>query len=271
LNNSSDGVKGQRTIVVGASSGIGRGLAASLAEQGGVVVAAARRLDRLTELPGVVPMACDVTVEGQVQALVASAVDHMGGLDAVVYAAGLSRLHRLELTDLSDWLELYSINLFGAALLTRAALPHLLADGSQGRAVYLSSDSADRPYPGLVIYGTSKAALSSYARGLASEFTSLRVTEVLVGPTAGTEVANHFDPDLFGEWLPRWFEQGFVRYEMLQVEDVAAMIIGTLDAADPPQRLMATGAEGGQSLSEAEQAAPDDQPAVGSALPEEGR
>ena len=269
--NPSDGVSGQRIIVVGASSGIGRGLAASLAEQGATVVAAARRLDRLTELTGVVPIACDVTVDGQVEALVASAVEQMGGLDALVYAAGLSRLHRLEHTDLSDWQELYSINLFGAALLTQAALPHLLADGSQGRAVYLSSDSADRPYPGLVIYGSSKAALSSYTRGLASEFTSLRVTEILVGPTAGTEVANHFDPDLFGEWLPRWFEQGFIRYDMLQVDDVASMIVEALNAADPPPRVMATGAEGGQSLTEAEQAAPDDQPPVGSALPDRRR
>jgi NADP-dependent 3-hydroxy acid dehydrogenase YdfG len=271
LNNPPDGVKGQRTVVLGASSGIGRGLAVRLAQQGATVVAAARRLDRLAELPDVTPMACDVTASGQAEALVASAVEHMGGLDALVYAAGLSRLHRLEHADLSDWLELYAINLFGAALLTRAALPHLLADGSQGRAVYLSSDSADRAYPGLVIYGTTKAALSSYAQGLASEFTSLRVTEILVGPTAGTEVADQFDPVLFGEWLPRWFEQGFVRYDMLQVDDVAAMIVEALDAADPPPRVMATGAEGGQSLSEAEQAAPDDQSPVGSALPEQER
>ena len=269
--NPSDGVSGQRTIVVGASSGIGRGLAASLVEQGATVVASARRLDRLTELTGVVPIACDVTVDGQVEALVASAVEQMGGLDALIYAAGLSRLHRLEHTDLSDWEELYSINLFGAALLTRAALPHLLADDSQGRAVYLSSDSADRPYPGLVIYGSSKAALSSYAQGLASEFASLRVTEIVVGPTAGTEVANHFDPDLFGEWLPRWFEQGFVRYEMLQVDDVASMIVAALNSADPPPRVLAAGAEGGQSLAEAEEAAPDDQQPVGSALPERGQ
>jgi NAD(P)-dependent dehydrogenase (short-subunit alcohol dehydrogenase family) len=263
----SQGVKGQRVIVVGASSGIGRGLAVMLAARGANVVAAARRLDRLTEVAGVYPLACDVTADGQVEALVEGAVQHMGGLDAVVYAAGLSRLHRLDHADITDWQELFSINLFGAALLTRVALPHLLSDNSQGRAIYLSSDAADRPYPGLVIYGTSKAALSSYTQGLASEFSSLRVTEIVVGPTAGTEVANHFDPDLFGEWLPRWFEQGFVRYDMLQIDDVASMIVEALGAAAPPARVMATGAEGGQSLSEAEQAAPDDQPAVGSALP----
>jgi NADP-dependent 3-hydroxy acid dehydrogenase YdfG len=50
---------------------------------------------------------------------VEESVSLMGGLDAIVYAAGLSRLHRLANADLVAWQELYSINLFGAALLTR--------------------------------------------------------------------------------------------------------------------------------------------------------
>jgi NAD(P)-dependent dehydrogenase (short-subunit alcohol dehydrogenase family) len=262
----SNGVKGQRVIVVGASSGIGRGLACELARQGAIVVGAARRVDRLEELAGVTPIGCDVTAAGAVEALVTEAVEIMGGLDALVYATGLGRLAPLDRATIEDWIELFSTNLFGAALLTKAALPHLLVDGSQGRAVYLSSDAADSPYPGLVIYGTSKAALRSYAQGLASEFTSLRVSEVLVGPTAGTEVANHFDPELFGEWLPKWFEQGFVHYDMLQVEDVTSMIIDTLAAESPPSRVMATGAEGGQTAEQAARAAPSDQPVVGSAL-----
>ena len=132
--------------------------------------------------------------------------------------------------------------------------------------MYLSSDSADAPYPGLVIYGTSKAALSAYTQGLASEFNSLRVSEVFVGPTAGTEVANHFDPELFGELLPQWFEQGFVRYDMLQVEDVTSRIIDALGAQHPPARVMAIGAEGSQSAEEASSMAPEDQPVVGSDL-----
>jgi short-subunit dehydrogenase len=132
--------------------------------------------------------------------------------------------------------------------------------------VYLSSDAADRPYPGLVIYATSKAALSAYTQGLASEFPALRVTEVLVGPTAGTEVASHFDPDLLEVWLPVWFEQGFLRYDMLQVEDVASMISEVLAADVPPLRLVATGPEGGQSLEDVERSMPEDQPEVGSAL-----
>jgi NADP-dependent 3-hydroxy acid dehydrogenase YdfG len=260
------GIEGQRVIVVGASSGIGRGLAAALAEQGALVVGAARRIDRIAELSGVTPVGCDVTARGDVESLVATAVEVLGGLDTLVYATGLSRLNPLDRAEYDEWIELFSTNLFGAALLTKAALPYLLAEGSQGRAAYLSSDAADNPYPGMVIYGTSKAALSAYAAGLASEFTSLRVSEILVGPTAGTEVANHFDPDLFGELLPKWFEKGFVHFDMLQVDDVTSMIIAALAAEDPPARVMATGPEGSQTIEEAASAAPKDQPAVGSAL-----
>jgi NAD(P)-dependent dehydrogenase (short-subunit alcohol dehydrogenase family) len=251
---------------VGASSGIGRGLAAGLAEQGALVVGAARRVDRIKELSGVTPVGCDVTARGDVESLVETAIGVLGGLDALVYATGLGRLNPLDRAEYDDWIELFSTNLFGAALLTKAALPHLLAEGSQGRALYLSSDSADKPYPGMVIYGTSKAALSAYASGLASEFPSLRVSEILVGPTAGTEVANHFDPDLFGELLPKWFEQGFVHFDMLQVDDVVAMIIAAMAAEDPPTRVIATGPEGDQTLEKAAGVAPSDQPAVGSAL-----
>jgi NAD(P)-dependent dehydrogenase (short-subunit alcohol dehydrogenase family) len=261
-----DGISGQRVLVVGASSGIGRGLAIELAAQGAIVAAAARREELLNELPGTVPLPCDVTVPAAADAMVKAAVERLGGLDALVYTVGLSRINPLHEASLDDWVELFGPNVFGAALVTRAALAHLLADGSQGRAVYLTSDSAEKPYPGLVLYCSSKAALSAYALGLASEFSALKVTEVVVGPTAGTEVANHFEPDAFGEWASRWFDEGYVRYEMLQVADVVQMIVGTLVADAPPAQVRATGAPATSSIEEAREAAGPDQPVLGSAV-----
>jgi NAD(P)-dependent dehydrogenase (short-subunit alcohol dehydrogenase family) len=260
------GISGQRVLVVGASSGIGRGLAVELAAQGAIVAAAARRAERLAELPDVVPLPCDVTSPAAVDAMVEAAAQRLGGLDALVYTAGLSRINPLHQASLDDWVELFASNVFGAGIVTRAALPHLLADGSEGRAVYLSSDSAERPYPGLVVYCSAKAALSAYALGLASEFAALKVTEVVVGPTAGTEVANHFDPETFGEWVSRWFDEGYVRYEMLQVADVVQMIADTLMADAPPAQLRATGAVAASTIEEAREAAGPDQPVLGSAI-----
>jgi NAD(P)-dependent dehydrogenase (short-subunit alcohol dehydrogenase family) len=261
-----DGISGQRVLVVGASSGIGRGLAGELAAQGAIVAAAARRAERLNELPGVVPLPCDVTSPSAVNAMVDAAAERLGGLDALVYTAGLSRINPLHEATLDDWVELFGPNVFGAAVATRAALPYLLADGSQHRAVFLTSDSAEKPYPGLVLYCSAKAALSAYALGLASEFPSLKVTEVVVGPTAGTEVANHFDPEAFGVWATRWFEEGYVRYEMLQVADVVPMIVDTLAADAPVAQVRATGAPATTTLDEAREAAGPDQPGIGAAI-----
>jgi NADP-dependent 3-hydroxy acid dehydrogenase YdfG len=252
--------------VVGASSGIGRGLAVELAAQGAVVAAAARRADRLKELPDVFPLPCDVTSSAAADAMVEAAAERLGGLDTLVYTAGLSRINPLHEASFDDWVELFAANVFGAAIVTRAALAHLLADGSQGRAVYLSSDSAERPYPGLVLYCSAKAALSAYALGLANEFSALKVTEVVVGPTAGTEVANHFDPEAFGVWASRWFDEGYVRYEMLQVIDVVQMIVDTLMAGAPAAQVRATGAPAAATIEEARELAGPDQPGLGSAI-----
>jgi NAD(P)-dependent dehydrogenase (short-subunit alcohol dehydrogenase family) len=259
-------VPGQRVLVVGASSGIGRGLAVELVAQGAVVAAAARRAERLSELSDVAPLPCDVTSPAAVNAMVDAAVERLGGLDALVYTVGLSRINPLHEAGLDDWAELFGPNVFGAAVVTRAALPHLLADGSQGRALYLTSDSAEKPYPGLVLYSSAKAALSAYALGLASELPSLKVTEVVVGPTAGTEVANHFDPEAFGVWATRWFDEGYVRYEMLQVADVVPMIVDALACDAPPAQVRATGAPATTTLEEARETAGPDQPVLGSAI-----
>jgi NAD(P)-dependent dehydrogenase (short-subunit alcohol dehydrogenase family) len=261
-----DGLAGQRVLVVGASSGIGRGLAVELAARGAVVAAAARRAERLRELPDVVPLPCDVTSPAAAEAMLDAAVERLGGLDALVYAVGLTQINPLDEAGVDDWVELFGPNLFGAATVTRAALGHLLADDSQGRALYLTSDSAEKPYPGMVLYSSAKAALSAYALGLASEFPSLKVTEVVVGPTAGTEVASHFEPEAFGMWATRWFDEGYVRYEMLQVADVVPMIVDALVADAPPAQLRATGAPASSTHEEAMEKAGPDQPTVGSAI-----
>jgi NAD(P)-dependent dehydrogenase (short-subunit alcohol dehydrogenase family) len=243
---------GLRTLVVGASSGIGRELALQLGQLGASVVAAARRADRLEDLPGVAALRCDVRDDGQCQRLVDDTVAQLGGLDAVVYAAGLSRITPLHRTGIDEWRAVFETNVFGPALVTRAAIPHLTAPDSQGRALFLSSDASELAFPGLVAYSASKAALGRFCQGLGDELPALKVSEVVVGPTSGTEVANNFDPADFEEWAVRWFEGGFVRHGMQQPADVVATILEVLLAESPPTRVMAVGAaeDAATSLSE---------------------
>jgi len=182
---------------------------------------------------------CDVGLADVCAQAVETAAVALGGLDAVVYATGTTGLTPLDTTGPEEWNLIFTTNVVGAAMVTRAALPHLRAEGSDGRAVFLSSDSAVKPYPGLVAYGASKAALGAFCLGLASEFGDLRVTEVMVGPTVDTEVGDHFDPDAFAAWFTRWCDEGFVRYGYQLSADVAAVIAETLRTEQPDAVVMA--------------------------------
>jgi NAD(P)-dependent dehydrogenase (short-subunit alcohol dehydrogenase family) len=233
---------GLRVLVVGASSGIGREVAAQLIDNGARVAVAARRADRLAEVVGGRPIVCDVRDPAQCEHVVATAAADLGGLDAVVYATALSKITPLDTADIEEWRAVFETNVFGAALVTRFAIPHLTAAGSTGRAVFLSSDSSDVAFPGLGAYSASKAALGRFCQGLSDELPAISATEVVVGPTAGTDIADGFDPELFGIWATRWFEEGFVRHAMQHPSDVARVVLGLLVDPSPPRRVFAVGA-----------------------------
>jgi NAD(P)-dependent dehydrogenase (short-subunit alcohol dehydrogenase family) len=215
-----------RLLVVGASSGIGRAIALMAAEAGFDVVAAARRIERLGELP-VESVVCDARRPDDCAAVVASTVERLGGLDGVVYAAGVSPLVTVADADATAWHEILETNVIGAALIVRAALPHLIS--GKGRALFLSSDSVPRPYPGLVAYAASKAALNTLVSGWAAECPEVTFTRVAVGPTM-TGFADAWDPDRSIEYFERWDADAYVRpgQAIMTPEQVATEVLHIL-------------------------------------------
>jgi NAD(P)-dependent dehydrogenase (short-subunit alcohol dehydrogenase family) len=209
-----------------------------LVDSGAKVVGAARRETRVAELEGVMAVACDVALPEDCDRVVGTAIERLGGLDALVYAAGTTWITPLDTAGPDQWTEMFNTNLFGAAMVTRAALPHLLSDASDNRAIYLTSDSVEMPYPGLVAYGASKAGLRAYCQGLAGEFARLRVTEIMVGPTIDTEMGSHFDETIAG-WLDRWTLGGYIRFGYQLSADVAEVIVETLRSKEPESRVVA--------------------------------
>jgi NAD(P)-dependent dehydrogenase (short-subunit alcohol dehydrogenase family) len=238
----SRGLEGLRVLVVGASSGIGREIALQLVGRHSRVAVAARRTDRLANLVGATPIACDVRDPLQCEQLVARSAAGLGGLDAVVYATALSKITPVDTADIDEWRAVFETNVFGAVLVTKFAIPHLTADGSAGRAVFLSSDSSDVAFPGLGAYSASKAALGRFCQGLSDELPAVSATEVVVGPTTGTDIADGFDPEIFSIWATRWFEEGFVRHAMQQPADVARVVLALLEDPSPARRVFAVGA-----------------------------
>jgi NAD(P)-dependent dehydrogenase (short-subunit alcohol dehydrogenase family) len=226
-----------RTVVVGASSGLGRCLGLGLAKRGAQTALLARRQQRLEVAaeeagPGTLAIACDVTNTDSVQSAVNQAAEGLGGIDALVYAPGIGPLARLVDTDAETWRRVFDTNVIGAALVTAAALPHLTE--SSGTAAYLSSVSASvtSPWPGLGAYAVSKAALDKLVEAWRGEHPTVGFTRVVVGECLGGEgdsalgFADGWDQELAAEVFPLWVAGNFMSGSFVDLDD----LISTVDS-----------------------------------------
>ncbi len=220
-----------RTVVVGASSGLGRCLGTGLARRGHRVALLARRMDRLEAAAeeagtGAVAVPCDVTDESSCKGAVNEAARALDGIDALVYATGMGPLVPLADVDAITWRQVLDTNVVGAALVTSAALPYLAASG--GVAAYLSSVSASLtpPWPGLGAYIVSKAALERLVDAWRAEHPGIGFTRVIVGDCAGgngpstTEFSSAWDPELATEMVTIWSARNYLSGSLLAVEEL---------------------------------------------------
>jgi NAD(P)-dependent dehydrogenase (short-subunit alcohol dehydrogenase family) len=228
-----------RTVVVGASSGLGRCIGIGLAQRGSQVALMARRKARLDDAaeeagPGTLVIECDVTDEESCRSAIAEAATGLGGIDALVYSPGIGPLKKLVDTDAATWREVFDTNVTGAALITAAAVPHLTE--SAGAAIYLSSVSASNtpPWPGLGAYAVSKAALEKLVDAWRAEHPGIGFTRLVVGDCAGGEgdamtgFANDWDPDVMAEVYPIWAARHYLSGTIMDVERLVAMVHAVL-------------------------------------------
>jgi NAD(P)-dependent dehydrogenase (short-subunit alcohol dehydrogenase family) len=228
-----------RTVVVGASSGLGRCIGIGLAQRGEHVALLARRREQLEDAakeagPTTLAIECDVTDERSVRAAIAQAVDGLGGIDALVYAPGIGPLARLADTDAATWRRAFDTNVTGAAIVTSAAIDALTA--SAGTAAYLSSVSASLtpPWPGLGAYAVTKAALDKLVEAWRAEHPDVGFTRVVVGDCAGgegdaqTQFANGWDVELAAELYPIWSARNYLSGSLIDVDHLVAVVDGVL-------------------------------------------
>jgi len=184
---------GKTAIITGASSGIGRAAALTLARSGAAVVIQARRKDRLDELASEIianggkalSVAGDAGVQADIDALLDCALTWNDGgckYDIVVVNAGRGLAGGVLSSDESQWEELYQINVFGAAHLMRRAAQYLVRRQS-GDIVAISSVVGRNISPFSGFYGSSKFAVSAIAEGLRREICShgVRVSVIMPG------------------------------------------------------------------------------------------
>ena len=173
-------------IVTGASSGIGRATAELFAREGALVAIFARSEEKLAAMAGdrVLAVAGDVANEADIERLFAEVESRFGDCDVLVNNAGTTDVARLIDTTPDRWDRMFAVNVRGAYLATRRALPAMLARRS-GAIVNVASISGvlgPQKFPGFVSYCASKAAVIEMTEALAVEVRDAGVRVNCVSP-----------------------------------------------------------------------------------------
>jgi len=195
-------LSGKTALVTGAAQGFGFACARRLAEAGAAVVLADLRADRLEPAGArlaaagrsVATALGDVSVEEDVAALVATAVELFGRLDVLVNNAGVFSNFLLEALSPQEFNRILGVNVGGAFLCTKAAAAQMRRQGEGGSIVNITSIDAVHPSgAGLSHYGTSKHAIWGLTKSMALELgpDGIRVNAIAPGPSL-TEGAVEF-------------------------------------------------------------------------------
>ena len=191
-------------IVTGAGRGIGAAIALAFAEMGAHVVCAARTREQVEATAAqagahgrrALGMVCDVTDRTQLDALVAQTMRELGRIDILVNNAGGWPPQAALDTSERTFEQALHFNVTTAFVLTRLAVPHMLAGGG-GSVVNISSAAGRLVMAGFVAYGTAKAALSFMSRELGREFApKVRVNALAVGATETSALTPFLDDAL---------------------------------------------------------------------------
>lgn len=170
-------------LVSGATSGIGRGVAARLARDGFSVTGFGLDPDRAGAADGVRLVATDVRRGDEVTALVDAVLAEHGRIDVLCNAAGIKLAGDVLAATDAEWDDTFAVNVKGLATVVRAVLPTMVAQRS-GAIVNIGSPSALAD-PAALAYGASKAAVAAMTTSLALACLAdgVRVNLVVPGPT----------------------------------------------------------------------------------------
>ncbi len=193
-------LKGQKALVTGANSGIGKGIAIALAKAGADVVVNFRTgpedAERVVEEAAkcgsrVLAHQADVSVEEEVQAMFRRAVDELGTIDILVNNAGLQRDARIEDMTLAQWRTVLDVNLTGQFLCAREAVREFKRRGvvpgvscAAGKILCISSVHEVIPWAGHVNYAASKGGVMMMMKSIAQEVAPWRIRVNSIAPGA---------------------------------------------------------------------------------------
>jgi NAD(P)-dependent dehydrogenase (short-subunit alcohol dehydrogenase family) len=178
---------GRHALITGGGTGIGAAIARALSGAGAAVSLAGRRAAPLEEtaarLPKATAIVADVTRESDVAAMADAARAAHGPIDILVANAGAAESAAIAKVDLAHWQRMLDVNLTGAFLTVRAALPDLIRkDASVKRIVFIASTAGLKGYPYVAAYCAAKHGVVGLARALAAELAPRGITVNAVCP-----------------------------------------------------------------------------------------
>ena len=195
----SDHLKSKVAIVTGASKGIGRAIALSLAKAGMSVALAARARKGLEAVAKEIERAggtcmtipTDVSVESQVAHLIAETTTKFGRVDVLVNNAGYGVFANIIDADVKDFDGMMQVNLRGVFLCSKAVLPYMFKQHA-GDIINISSLAGKNSFVGGAMYSASKWGLIGFARSLMLEVREHNVRVVTICPgSVNTSFSDH--------------------------------------------------------------------------------
>lgn len=188
-------LKGQRALVTGGNTGIGKSIVRCLAAGGARVVidyvaepqAAQLLADEINRHYGpntALALEADISDEASVERLLASAITFLGGLDILVNNAGIEAMYAALDLPMTEWDRVLGVNLRGAFMCARAAARQMVRQRSGGVVINISSMHDRVPRLGATPYNVSKAGLTMLTKVLALEWAEYGIRVVGVAPGA---------------------------------------------------------------------------------------
>lgn len=185
-------LEGKVALVTGGSRGMGRAIATKFAQNGAKVALAARTAsaldDVVSEIRGsggtAIAIPADLSNTAGLPDIVAAVTSEFGKLDILVNTAGLIQPFKTLIDfEPDEWRMVFEVNLFAPAMLTRAALPTMISQGS-GRVINIASMGGRRGKATRTAYAASKAALINLTESIAAEVKQHGIDVVCVCPNA---------------------------------------------------------------------------------------